>query len=130
STGDRSVLRAALQAAEPGPRTTRYAPALRYAARLLSSSPLPRHEMLVISDFQAAGWEADSGEASSIRVPAGTVVTPISVAEVDFAYHLSVADADMQRSTVAGRERVTVTARVSGSGVPPDSVPVSLEVDG
>src|SRR5690606_2617681 len=53
STGDRSVLRAALQAAEPGPRTTRYAPALRYAARLLSSSPLPRHEMLVISDFQA-----------------------------------------------------------------------------
>lgn len=130
STLDRGVLRGALQASEPGLGTTRYAPGLRYAARLLSASPLPRHELVMISDFQAAGWEADEGEMSSIRLPAGTVVTPISVADVDADYNVTVSDARLERGTVADRERVNITARLTSTGTAPATVPVSLQIDG
>jgi hypothetical protein len=130
STTDRSVLRTALRTAEPGPRTTRYAPGLRYASRLLGSSPLPRHELVVISDFQQSAWDRDGGETSAIRLPPGTVVTPISVAEVDAGVNVAVTGADFDRSVSAGRERVAIVGRLSG---PPDltaTVPVTLEVDG
>lgn len=130
STVDKNVLAAVLRGAEPGTYSTRYAPALRYAGRLLASSPLPRHEMVVISDFQAAGWDMDSGETSSIRLPAGTVVTPISVADAQAEYNVTIGDADLQRSTAEDRERVTVVGRLSGSGSPPPSLPVTLEIDG
>ncbi len=130
STLDRSVLRGALTSSEPGAGTTRYAPGLRYAARLLSASPLPRHELIIISDFQAAGWESDAGETSSIRLPAGTVVTPISVADVATEYNITVSDAQIERETVADRERANITARLTSTGAPPGTVPVSLEVDG
>lgn len=130
STLDRAVLRGALQAAEPGSGTTRYAPALRYAGRLLTSSPLPRHEIVIISDFQASGWDADGGETSSLRLPVGTVVTPISVAEVDAEYNVTINNAELERSTVAERERVHIRARLTGSGTPPPTIPVVLEIDG
>lgn len=130
STLDHSVLRGALQASEPGMGTTRYAPGLRYAARLLSASPLPRHELVVVSDFQAAGWETDAGETSSIRLPAGTVITPVSVADVTAGYNVTVSDAQLERQTVADRERVNVTARLTSVGVPPGTMPVSLQIDG
>src|SRR5690606_40296903 len=77
---DRDELRAALRGVEPGPRTTRYAPALRYAQRILANSPLPRREVVLISDFQRSGWDADAAEAGSIRMPPGTEVRPVSVA--------------------------------------------------
>lgn len=130
STVDQQVLRNAVEDAEPGPFTTRYAPAIRYGARLLSSSPLPRHEMVVISDFQRSGWDVDGGEISSIRLPAGTEITPISVSEVETSHNVTVADADVERETAAGRERVTVTARLIGTGSLPPTVPVTLSVDG
>lgn len=130
STLDRGVLRGALEAAEPGLGTTRYAPGLRYAARLLSASPLPRHELVLISDFQAAGWEADEGETASIRLPTGTVITPVSVADVTTGYNVTVGDAHLERGAVAERERVNITARLTSNGTPPATLPVTLQIDG
>src|SRR5690606_16530579 len=100
STTDRNVLRTALRTAEPGSRTTRYAPALRYAARVLSSSPLPRHELVVISDFQRGGWDADGGETSSLRVPSGTSVSTVSVADEEPGANLSIESAEFERESV------------------------------
>jgi hypothetical protein len=130
STTDRNVLRSAVRSAEPGVRATRYAPALRYAGRILSSSPLPRHELVVVSDFQRAGWDADGGETSSLRLPQGTIITPVSVLDGEPALNLTIESADFERTTIAGRERVSVVARVTSNGAVPDAVPVALEIDG
>ena len=84
----------------------------------------------MVSDFQAAGWDADVGETASLRLPRGLVVTPVRVSETDSAYNVTVGGAEIVRSTVAERERVTVTARLTVNGTPPASIPVRLEVDG
>lgn len=130
STVDPAALRSALADAETGPFATRYAPALRYGARLLTSSPMPRHEMVVISDFQASGWDVDGGEISSIRLPAGTQISAVPLADVETSFNVTVGDALIEREEVAGRERVTVTAQLNGSGELPAAVPVSLSVNG
>ncbi len=130
STSDRNVLLTALRTAEPGVGTTRYAPGLRYAARVLAASPLPRRELVVISDFQRAGWEADAAEIGSIRLPAGTVVSTVSVVEEGLATNLTMESADFEREIVEGRERVTITGRLVASGPVPGPVQVTLEADG
>lgn len=131
STTDRNVLRNAIRGATPGPRTTRYAPGLRYAARILSASPLPRHELIVISDFQRGGWDADGGETASLRLPNGTQVSTVSVAETEpVGTNLSVVAAEFDRQSVENRERVTITTRLTANGDVPGDVPVTLEVDG
>jgi hypothetical protein len=130
STPDVAVLRTALSRSEPGPRGTRYAPALQYAQRVLSSSPLGRREVTLISDFQRNAWDSEAGIMSSVRLPVGTTVTPVALAgggEVNVA----VASVSFQRSYAAGYERVAVTARLtSHQAAPGSSVPVALEVDG
>ncbi len=130
STTDRNVLLAALRDAEPGVGTTRYAPGLRYAARVLSASPLPRRELVVVSDFQRAGWEADGGEIASVRLPEGTMVSTESVAAGESGTNLTMENAEFDRTIVEGRERVTITGRLVASGPLAGAVPVSLEVDG
>jgi hypothetical protein len=130
ATMDRGELRSALRGVTPGARTTRYAPALRYAQRLLASSPLPRREVVLISDFQRGGWDADAAEAGSIRMPAGTAIRPVSVGS-DTEANVSVASISADRAVAEGRERATLTARVvSHGGDGASTVPVTLEVDG
>lgn len=131
TTMDRTELQASLRGLEPGPRSTRYAPALRYAQRLLATSPMPRREVVVISDFQRAGWDEEAAEAGSIRMPPGTVIRPVDVAGDESEPNLTVASVSIDRSTTDGRERGAISARViaSGSGAPA-SIPVVLEIDG
>src|SRR5690606_38243878 len=130
STTDRNVLRGALRAAgEPGVRTTRYGPGLRYAGRILSSSPLPRHELVIVSDFQRAGWDTDGGETASLRLPAGTEVIPISVADAEVEANVTVTGAEFDRTIVAERERVTIAARLTSGEPVSEPLPVTLEVD-
>lgn len=129
TTMDRNELRAALSGLTPGPRTTRYAPALRYAQRLLAGSPLPRRQVVLISDFQRSGWDADAAEAGTIRMPQGTEIRPISVADGE-GQNLTVASLSVDRSVTEGRERAVLTARLVSGGQPaPESIPVVLEID-
>ncbi|MDR0787228.1 MAG: BatA and WFA domain-containing protein [Gemmatimonadota bacterium] len=131
STNDRGVLRTAIRDARPGSRKTRYAPALRYAARVLSASPLPRQELVVISDFQRGGWDADGGETSSLRLPAGTLISTVNVVnDGDTGVNIAVTGADFDRQVVTERERVTVTARFASNGGVTGDIPVSLEING
>jgi hypothetical protein len=130
ATMDHALLRATVRDAEPGPRITRYAPALRQAQRILSASTLPRREVVLISDFQRSGLAADGAEIGGVRLPAGTRVTPVSVADAKWT-NGSVASVDINRTPSAGRERVTVTARLTGpaSGAGSERR-VMLEIDG
>lgn len=129
-TTDHGLLQAALADARPGPRSTRYVPALRHAERLLAASGYPRREVVIISDFQRGGWETEAGEMASVRLPHRIVLTPVAVGDSATA-NVMLASTNLRRATEAGRERVTVVARIAAQGEgAPRSVPVTLEVDG
>jgi hypothetical protein len=126
TTDDRARLLSAINAAQLGSGATRLAPAIKLAGSLLAASNLPRREVFVISDFQRASWTPGDG----LRLPAGTVLTPVSVQATDVR-NLSVTPVSIQRDQTAGQERVAITAGVlNRSAETLSNVPVALELDG
>jgi hypothetical protein len=121
----RAQLRAAIDSSRPGDAGTRYAPALVLARRTLAESQLPKREVLVISDFQRSGWDV----SEDARLPAGTVVTPVDVASTGVEDR-GVRAVELRRAMVDGRERITVTARVSNAGPAARGIEARLEVAG
>lgn len=125
-TGDVVELNAALAAARPTAGGTRFGPALQLAGRILAESDMPEREAVLITDFQRAGWDG----VSDIRLPAGTVVTPVNLG-ADGASNISVAFVALDQEVSAGNERVGVSARVVNGG--PDAVrglAVTLSLNG
>lgn len=131
SSPDRALLRSAVEGAEPGPRATRFAPALRHAERLLAGSPHPRRELVIISDFQRSGWQADESELSSINLPAQTNVTAVPITS-EGESNISVASVTFDRTVAsAGAERAIATARLVNRGAEARAdIPVTLEIGG
>ncbi len=126
STADRDRLSAAVGSAKPGSGATRYGPALKLAGSILSESPLPRREAILISDFQRSGWQGGDG----VRLPDGAVVSPVSIAHGD-AINASVTPVALARSAFSGQERVTVTAGVlNRTSKPIAGLDVTLEIGG
>ncbi len=124
---DRSPLSAAIAAAKPGAGATRYAPALKVAGGILAESTLPRREVVVISDFQRTGWRGEEG----IRLPQGTVVTPVIITGSNDQVNVSVTAVSLARSTFSDQERVTVTAGVTNRADKPVSgATLTLDVNG
>jgi hypothetical protein len=124
-TGDAAVLRAALDSARAGPHRTRYAPALRTAQALLDASERPAREVVLISDFQQAGWEADA----ATRLPEGVTLTTIPITD-DATTNTLVAGVVLARERFEARERVRVTARLAHRGTASRAAEVSLEIAG
>jgi hypothetical protein len=106
--GERPQLRAAVAAARPTAGSTRYAPALKVAGSILAESSLPRREVVLISDFQRAGWRGEEGA----RLPAGTTLRPVALTSGADLANVSVTAVSMARSTFSNQERVAVTAVV------------------
>ncbi|MGH9384312.1 MAG: BatA domain-containing protein [Vicinamibacterales bacterium] len=126
STPDRSRAIAEINAASPGPGATKYGPALKLAGSMLAESLLPRKEVFLVSDFQRAGWQADS----SLRLPGGATLTPIPVDGGD-GVNLALTPVSMQRVPFEGQVRVAVTAGVLNRGDDAvTDVAVQLEMDG
>ena len=126
STPDRSRAVAAINAAQPGPGSTKFGPALKLASSMLAESLLPRKEVIVVSDFQRGGWLPDD----TLRMPGGTQVTPV-VVEGAQGLNLAVTPVALLRTSEGGQERITVTASVlNRSGDAVTNVPIHLEVDG
>ena len=127
STPDRSRAVSEINAAAPGPGSTRYGPALKLAGRLLAESLLPRKEVIVVSDFQRGGWQPDD----SLRMPGGTAITT-AVVEGASGPSLALTPATLLRTREAGQpERVTVTAGVlNRTATAAANLPVRLEMDG
>lgn len=123
--GTRAPLRATIDSATPGDASTRYAPALVLARRTVAASRLPNREVVVISDFQRSGW--DVGEEA--RLPAGTTITPVDVAAGE-VQDRAVRAVELRRAVAEGRERITVTARVSNAGPAARALEARLEVAG
>jgi hypothetical protein len=115
---DRSPLSAAIAAAKPGSGATRFAPALKVAGGILAESTLPRREVVLISDFQRGGWR---GEDEGIRLPQGTIVTPITIGGSEDQVNVGVTAVSLARSTFSDQERVTVTAGLTNHSERPAS---------
>ena len=64
-TADRARLDAAIAHAKLSSEGTRYEPALKLAAQVLSASNLPRKEVVMISDFQRVAWGAARRRAAA-----------------------------------------------------------------
>jgi hypothetical protein len=127
STPDRSRAVAEINAATPGPGSTKYAPALKLASSLLAESILPRKDVIVVSDFQRGGWQPDD----TLRMPGGTTITPVPVGGGQGA-SLALTPVALLRSRESNQpERVTVTAGVlNRTSTPATDVPIALEIDG
>ena len=127
STPDRSRAVAEINAASPGPGSTKFGPALKLAGSLLAESLLPRKEVVIVSDFQRGGWQPDD----TLRLPGGTTVTPAVVTGAEGA-SLALTPVALLRTREAGQpERVTVTAGVlNRTATAATDVPINLEIDG
>ena len=127
STPDRSRAVSEINAASPGPGSTKFAPALKLAGSLLAESLLPRKEVIIVSDFQRGGWQPDD----TLRMPGGTTITPVPVGGGQGA-SLALTPVALLRSREPGQpERVTVTAgMLNRTSTPAADVPIQLEVDG
>lgn len=125
ATSDRPILRSALDAMRPLSVGTRYAPALQLARDLLEASELPNREIVLVTDFQRAGWTADT----PVRMPDGTVVTVVDLSTSQ-PVNVAVTGVQLDRTGDAG-ERLVVTARLTAASA--DSVVgvgATLEIEG
>jgi hypothetical protein len=122
---DHAALLGALARAAPGLGATRYAAGLQLARDLLEQSSLPRRRLVLISDFQRAGWRPEE----AVRMPAGTSVDVVNVG--GDAANLTVTGLAVERSSQGQREQVTMSARVVNQGkAARRGVRVALDVDG
>src|SRR3954468_18493610 len=128
STSERGRLTSALAAASVGPGATRFAPALKLAGSLLAESPLPRREVVLISDFQRRGWEQTPGR-DDVRLPDKTVVTSVAGGDAS-SVNLSVTPVTLQRTRFENQDRVTVTGGVANHSASAARVTLSLDLNG
>jgi len=127
SSNERERLVGAVNAAKVTAGATRYAPALKAAGSIVAESTLPRREVVLVSDFQRAGWRGEEGA----RLPPGVTLTPVSVDAPVTRPNLSVTSVSMARSTFAEQERVAVTAAVvNRSAMPVTGAVVKLRLGG
>lgn len=127
STPEPSVALGALDALQPTNRGTRYAPAIGIAQQLLVESDMPAKEVVLITDYQRAGFDRDQ----SAQLPEGTNLVGIDVAEESSA-NLSVATLMLQREAAAeAGEQFIVNARLVNQGEDPvEDAEVTLRIGG
>ncbi|HEU4628373.1 MAG TPA: BatA domain-containing protein [Gemmatimonadaceae bacterium] len=127
---DQDALRELLARATPGAGATRYGPALRAAQGVLEESDRARREVVVVSDFQQAGWDG----VPDVRLPPGTELRRVDVAAAP-APNAAVVGVDVARApgdlTGAAGDTVILTARVRNFAPEPlTGRTVTLELNG
>lgn len=127
STPDRSRAVSEINATAPGPGGTKFGPAIKLAGSLLAESLLPRKEVVIVSDFQRAGWQPDD----TLRLPGGTTITTKAV-EVAHGANLALTPVSLLRTREGNQpERVTVTAGVlNRTATAAADIPIALDIDG
>ncbi|HTL04180.1 MAG TPA: BatA and WFA domain-containing protein [Gemmatimonadales bacterium] len=125
-TGDRAAVLAALNAARPTSRGTRYAAALRSARQLLAGAPGAPGQILVITDLQRSGLAGLAG----LELPADVEVRAVPVQPASRA-NATVLGAEVQRVPVGTQSELLVSARLMARelGVP-RRTRLSLTVNG
>jgi hypothetical protein len=124
-TGERAALERAIDSLKLSDQGTRYARAIKLAAEVLLRTNLPRREVVLISDFQRAGFSA----RDDVRLPPGTALRTVDVggAPVADAALLAVS---ADRDETAERARVVVAARVRNGGPASRAIAATLAIGG
>ena len=125
ATADQGSLRASLDAVKVSSRTTKYAPALKLATKILEESELARREVVLISDFQKVGWDGHE----EVILPPGAVLTNVDLSSPPTS-NVAVTTVELHRAMEAGRERVTAKARLTNTGEKPaNGISVALSLN-
>ena len=129
SSADRAPVLAALDTLETSSLGTRIASALKLAGSVLEASPLAGRRVVLISDFQQAGWQPDRDAA----LPEGTQLELEAVggegAGTD-SDNLALTGLELRREPGPDRERVSVRIRIVAFGSRDQEAKVTLSVDG
>ena len=123
SLSDPARIAATLDTLRTGSLATRIGPALKLARSTLAASGLPRRRVVVISDFQRAGWRPDP----DATLPAGVTIEAIAIG--GGGPNLALTDLELRRESAGARERVTVSARLVNTGGAETTTDVTLAVD-
>ena len=125
ATADQGSLRASLDAVKLSSRSTKYAPALKLATKILEESELARREVVLITDFQKVGWDGHE----EVVLPPGAVLTNVDLSSAPTS-NVAVTTIELHRAMEAGRERVTAKARLTNTGdKPANGVSVTLALN-
>src|SRR3954468_4006969 len=124
-TADRTRLENALKTSKLSSEGTRFAPAIKMATEIASGSNLPRKDIVLISDFQKAGW----AKREELAMPSDVTLRTIDVSTGE-ASDAGVIGVATERTRDSVRERVTVTARVANIGAKARTVDATLELGG
>ena len=126
STSDRNRLLVALDTMKVSDESTSYGPGLKLAQTILEETELPARELVLVGDFQRAGWTGDEGA----YFPPGTVVTPVALG-TEVPANRAVTRVNLPRQRLDGRDRVTPAARITRvGGEGEETVEVILELEG
>jgi Aerotolerance regulator N-terminal/von Willebrand factor type A domain len=124
-TADRARLENALKTAKLSSEGTRYAPAIKMAGDIVGGSNLPRKDIVLISDFQKAGW----AKREELALPPGVVLRPIDVSDKP-GTDAAVIGVTTDRTRDTTRARIIVTARVANLGAAPRKLDAVLDLGG
>jgi hypothetical protein len=124
-TADRTRLENALKTAKLSSEGTRYAPAIKLATEIAAGSNLPKKDVVLISDFQKAGW----AKREELAMPPDITLRTIDVSTGEAA-DAGVIGVTTERSRDSVREHVTVSARVANLASRPRTVDATLDLGG
>ena len=122
---DHAKALAAVAAANPGVRSTKFAPALRLAGDWLGALKADRREIVLITDGQTRGLTG----VSEVSLPPGTSVSVRTVAAQD-PENSAVADVSVEQVRESDRSFAVVSARLIHQGPADRVVNAALEVAG
>ena len=124
-TADRARLENALKTAKLSSEATRYAPAIKFASDIVGGSNLPRKDIILISDFQKAGW----AKREELALPPGVELHAIDVSAKP-GTDAAVIGVTTDRTRDTTRARIIVTARVANLGAAPRTLDAVLDLGG
>ncbi len=124
---DLALHRGALRTLESGFRTTDFFPALQRAEDLLQDAQHDQQVVVLISDFQEAGW---SGALANWHLPSGVMFETVDVGADDVA-NAYVEDLQLSSERVNGAEILRSDARIAAFGAAAGQThTATLTVDG
>jgi hypothetical protein len=124
-TADKGRLEAEIARAKVTAEGTRFVSAIKLGGTVLDASPLPRKELILISDYQRAGW----AKREEVLLPPGVVLKPVDIGEKTSS-DAAVVSVTAKRDDDSARAHVRVSARITNIGAKERTTDAVLEIGG
>src|SRR5262249_50694750 len=124
-TSNHARLEAMVDKAKVGSSGTRFVPAVKLAGQILDASALPRRELILISDFQQAGWP----KREEVSLPPRAELKPVDGGAAT-SPDAAVTSVTTSRNEDTTRAYVTVTARLTNVAPAERTTDAVLEIGG